>query len=143
MTQNNEREEFEAFVKSDYDHNANLKTENYGIVVYKDDEVESMWMAWQARAQSPISQNEQQPKQIPDGWISVEDRLPTDDRTVICADYGKFKINDYIPAPDEIFGCNFYKGNWLGDAFGDYPYILKVTHWMPLPTAPTNTEVGE
>lgn len=42
------REAFEQFVKSDYDHNANLKTENYETVVYKDDDVEIMWMAWQA-----------------------------------------------------------------------------------------------
>lgn len=47
---------FEDFVKSDYDHNANLKTENYSIVVYKDDEVESMWMAWQAATQARDSE---------------------------------------------------------------------------------------
>lgn len=47
---------FEDFVKSDYDHNANLKTENYSIVVYKDDEVESMWMAWQAATQARESE---------------------------------------------------------------------------------------
>lgn len=47
MNTNQVNQAFEAFVKNEYDKNANLKTENYSQIVYIDDEIELRWMAWQ------------------------------------------------------------------------------------------------
>lgn len=43
------KEQFEKFVKSEYGSDANLKLEPYETsIVYKNDEIDAMWTAWQA-----------------------------------------------------------------------------------------------
>ncbi len=63
-------------------------------------------------------------------WISVEDRLPK--QKVNCIVYYKHAYCD-----DEYWaiGVSFYDGNefHIGLAY-------KVTHWMPLPTPPTEKD---
>lgn len=60
---------------------------------------------------------------LPDGWVSVEDRLPDDDCKVIAPTWVTMSGKQMI----EIIG---YRG---GSGEFDYP----IKHWMPLPAAPT------
>lgn len=145
MTQNNEREAFEKWFKTWMPETYSQHINNEDIEATR--QYHSAWLAWKARAQS---QNEQ-PKQIPDGWISVDDRLPKKYTEVLvypqpneyslCASYGKFKSK-------QIDDGWFYGEYEAG--IGHENYACKVTHWIPLPPAPTtsltsetNTEVGE
>lgn len=80
-----------------------------------------------------------------EGWVSVEDRLPENDKTVICASIPDefiklFNSGKYIPATDEIFGACFVWGKWTYEPYGDYESTARVTHWQSLPAAPTDTE---
>ena len=73
-------------------------------------------------------------------WISVDDRLPDGDKTVICADIPYefiklFNIGNYSPATDEIFGACFVQGKWTYEPYGDYESTARVTHWMQPPKA--------
>ena len=75
------------------------------------------------------------PKQaIPEGWISTKDRLP--DQLEL-----KIKLID----GSEIYAWYQSDGDYYWNCGGCEIFIdeSKVTHWMPLPAAPTNTEVGE
>lgn len=56
MNTNQVNQAFEAFVKNEYDQNANLKTEKYNHIVYKDDEIDSLWLAWKAATQASESE---------------------------------------------------------------------------------------
>lgn len=61
-------------------------------------------------------------------WISVKDRLPENDVPVLVY---KDKYNDaYANMETAYFDC----GRWMG-VIGEH-----VTHWMPLPTPPTEKE---
>ena len=112
---------------------------------------------------SPISQNEQQPKQIPDGWVSLEDAKP---EYIENKDYSQNVIGItksgymgifsliYIDNGESDSGWAWAKAN---SVFSDirkteceFDDDYEVTHWMPLPPPPTtsltsetNTEVGE
>ena len=59
-------------------------------------------------------------------WISVEERLPEDDETVLV-----------ITSESEMEVC-FYKTESKGifQRLGGLVLIYNVTHWMPLPEAP-------
>lgn len=145
-----------------------------------------MDIAWNARAKSPISQNEQQeavatvkrvreiypnewfgtmdvdweklkdgdklytspPKQaIPEGWEPIETVPKDGTQVIIKCSGGRVATAFYDDKP-------FVGGRWhvvvpfLGgfgsgtDTFIFFPEDMP-THWMPLPPAPTNTEVGE
>lgn len=69
-------------------------------------------------------------------WISIKDRLPLKNTSVICAlkiDGEKFSWElDYCC---ESFGQD---GFWLNENGGEYEsdYTEYVTHWMPLPDPP-------
>ncbi|OFK85208.1 MULTISPECIES: DUF551 domain-containing protein [unclassified Eikenella] len=78
---------------------------------YAYDHIEFAWRAWQARA----AQSE---------WISVEDRLPEIDTTVlICTERGE--IFSSWASNEEVF--------WFYGEEEDN----RVTHWQPLPAPPT------
>lgn len=56
-------------------------------------------------------------------WISVEDRLPEDDRFYLC-----FGAGD----------ANYMVARWVGDVwFSDDMRGYEFSHWIPLPDPPT------
>lgn len=81
-------------------------------------------------------------KQIPDGWISVKDRLPEVDQ--YCLYYAP--IFEQKNAWSNVW-AGIYDGNGNFSSRSGFLGGQEVTHWMPLPEAPTtsetNTEVGE
>lgn len=66
---------------------------------------------------------------MPDGWISVEDRLPDDERDVLIL-YdrygGEYGIGFY--SAHGMFGPHWVKGGAM--------LVYNVTYWMPLPEPP-------
>ena len=63
--------------------------------------------------------------ELPNSWISVDDRLPDDDRDVLVFDDGFFLTGGY----------NKKEKRW--EASWDWcESIHSVTHWMPLPEPP-------
>jgi len=67
----------------------------------------------------------------PDGWISVKERFPGEDRVLM-----------YCPLlePDEIVAATRYRsGLWVCDD-GQMLGATEPTHWMPLPSRPTGDE---
>lgn len=71
-----------------------------------------------------------QPTANPYEWISIEDRLPEKFTDVLCLypskDYGCNIVVDYMESDRGYFARQFKYG--------------KPTHWMPLPTPPTEKE---
>jgi len=56
-------------------------------------------------------------------WVSVEDRLPEGDRTVLVL----------------VWAGHFEIGTWTGEYWycdRDVERLYRVTHWMPLPEPP-------
>lgn len=72
-------------------------------------------------------------------WISVEDRLPSDESKVLCW-YEYFRYGDYN-CMCQTYGIGFYDmfyKRWSGDAaFG---HKARVLAWMPLPAPPIGKE---
>lgn len=67
---------------------------------------------------------------LPDGWVSVRDRLPKNCVDVLC-----FFINNTLSIHQKVM-CINADGEWQGE--DDFiPRGEDVTHWMPLPAAPT------
>lgn len=57
-------------------------------------------------------------------WISVEERLPEEEKTVLYYD------------GTNVGACNFYHGHFHIIDFYEFDRIEGVTHWMPLPKPP-------
>lgn len=76
-------------------------------------------------------------------WISVKDKLPTQEQTVLVLVYyvtgDDKKFSPYCLAED-ISGAIFWKGEfYLDHPTKDYPCVLEgVTHWIELPKAPVD-----
>ena len=76
-----------------------------------------------------------------DGWISVEDRLPEDEKNVFAILNGKLCIMNYMSYSDS--GITYKVWGYVydsieGDAEYDDNYLP--THWQPLPTPPKNQQ---
>ncbi|EOZ3195992.1 DUF551 domain-containing protein [Yersinia enterocolitica] len=76
-------------------------------------------------AAAPEPQNQQQniPEIIPQGWIKCSDQMPEDD--TLCLGVDEFGV---------IWTMHFDDGEWRADT--GHVDDLKISHWMPLPTAP-------
>lgn len=79
----------------------------------------------------------------PAGWISVKDRLPEEDVPVLACYIGaadSIKEGEYCT--DGI--ANYHNGAWYWwEAYGednDEPVKVKITHWMPLPEPPGDSD---
>ena len=74
-------------------------------------------------ALSQLSEHVQEFHKLEDDWVSVDERLPEDDRNVIV-----FQDNKYIS-----FGWLLRKETWKGSISDE---TIDVTHWQPLPKPP-------
>lgn len=59
-------------------------------------------------------------------WISVEDRLPDSEYTVVLG----------CQSRNSIMGVGRFKDGVFRKGSGAMDYISEVTHWMPLPEPP-------
>jgi hypothetical protein len=72
---------------------------------------------------------QEKPVTLPDGWVSVEDRLPkVNERVLLCTS------NQYICDGYLKIRAVKHKSQRFSDGYGT---VFNVTHWMPLPSAPT------
>ncbi|MDU3156444.1 MAG: DUF551 domain-containing protein [Hafnia alvei] len=81
-----------------------------------------VWLKELQRRRSLSAQPVSEPK-----WISVTDLLP--------AEFGRYLC--YVEEQNDL-GKSHYQWNcsWNGDVFSDSSLTGRVTHWMPLPSAP-------
>ena len=93
-----------------------LKRDNNGNYLYAETFVG--WRIWQAAKRHAAKQ---------DGWISVEQNLPSPDDTVLLRDYGNNMRSGYLDGDAEAFV--YTDGDsWLDDGV--------ITHWKRLPALP-------
>lgn len=87
------------------------------------------------------------PKQIPDGWKPIETVPKDGTQVIIKCSGGRVATAFYDDKPFVGEGWHvvvpFLGG--VGSGTDTFIYFQEdmPTHWMPLPSAPTNTEVGE
>jgi hypothetical protein len=71
-------------------------------------------------------------------WISVDDRLPEDDPSVLCINsVGGISIAKKIALGKELRMTNMDYDDCLCASISS-GWSVDVTHWMPLPSAPIN-----
>ena len=68
---------------------------------------------------------------VPGGFVSVEDKLPTDGQDVIAFDAIKHCV---------FKGGEFLQGYIESDTGHEYEEPVEVTHWMPIPQPPKAQE---
>ena len=168
-----ERREFEVWARNEWPDGSLAGSDIAGAGwYYFDDRANDFWQCWQARAARSATQGTQ-PESAPvsteqagDAWISVEDQLPEKECLaayatpsgkvrLIRAKYArKFQIeaegDDCETEYNEDDDTFYIKEGWLEciDNWGEYSscYVVEgiVTHWMPLPAAPSpnNSPVG-
>ena len=83
------------------------------------------------RDKSPISQKEQQPKQIPDGWIEPQ-------RVKVAID----EFRDLVLNQRGLLAENGMTNDMVNDVLSEFDYYFHDIK-CAVPPAPTNTEVGE
>lgn len=71
----------------------------------------------------------------PNEWVSVEEKLPEVDDSVLVNIIDTFDNRENIVITKYTIGLNL-KMEWLGFEHNSF----KVTHWMPLPAPPTKDE---
>ena len=87
---------------------------------------------------SPVyDTSEESEQRQPDGWISTGDQLPENsDYVLVCIDFD-------APWLARAVCIGWYEdGCWRMKAAGRLDRNSAVTHWMPLPEAPSQTEEG-
>lgn len=67
------------------------------------------------------------------GWISVEDRLPEENKALLVCDISGVTSDEREPEKAFYEGGIFY---WQSIVNYDDGTSLRVTHWMPLPELP-------
>ena len=95
---------------------------------YNHGNVQVAWRGWQARASEES-----------DGWISVEDELPTHNYTVLgfITKYGAMRYkDDYFV--DTVAYFESHK-HWRLNGYDEQPDmgVVTVSHWRPLPSPPS------
>lgn len=75
-----------------------------------------------------------QPTITQSGWVSVEDRLPAENESVLCITNGKPRENITLIATYQIGSWNTTEG-WIIDEWPDWE-DAEVLWWMPLPEPP-------
>lgn len=144
MTQNNEREAFESLMsivlKSDdaYDYLAKYSTPEF-LGQYVNGDVQKAWVKYLENTASPISQNEQQPKQIP--AVTSYDLASEEDETVYWLQ-SDIQKKGWGPFKTEIDAWKYLFGREPSEEeIAEY----KNADWYVgfINTAPANTEVGE
>jgi len=74
---------------------------------------------------------------LPDGWISVEDRLPEIGQGVIAYRPTAQQTSDPTICVTFYRGRGFEREDWQGVVHG-FDCLCHPSHWMPLPAAPKN-----
>lgn len=95
------------------------------INAYIDERVECAWFACLqgyrlAKAQA-----------VPE-WISVKDKLPGFNQSVLSCDGFETCVAEYLESCKNEYGVFFEEGFWINGAASIFE---NVTHWMPLPEA--------
>lgn len=63
-------------------------------------------------------------------WISVKDKLPGFNQSVLCCDGFETCVAEYLESCKNDYGVFFEEGFWINGAASIFE---NVTHWMPLP----------
>lgn len=114
-----EREEFEEYYAKNHVPSIMVgRTFDQRNGYYVRDEVQLMWLGWQAAKGHAAKQ---------DGWIKVEDKLPPTDETVLLLDYRNNMQSGYLDG-DAVAFVYTYGDSWLDDGV--------ITHWKRLPALP-------
>ena len=93
------------------------------------DNINFGWSAWQAATAQAVPE-----------WISVKDKLPGFNQSVLSCDGFETCVAEYLESCKNEYGVFFEEGFWINGAASIFE---NVTHWMPLPEAieaqePTN-----
>ncbi|OCN19431.1 MULTISPECIES: DUF551 domain-containing protein [Serratia] len=100
--------------------------------LFDDDDAQEIWSACRAAmlAQSVSGGYKLNSPEIPDGWVSCEDRMPEEGDVVLVCQEGGI-----------IYCAEMQDGELYPDEFPRVPSEgREITHWMPLPAAPTKGE---
>lgn len=95
-----------------------LKRDSNGNYLYAS--AHNAWTIWQAVKEHAAGQ---------DGWISVEEAIPSPDDTVLLLDSRKNIQSGYLDGDALVF-IYTDTDDWIDDGI--------ITHWQPLPEPPTN-----
>lgn len=77
------------------------------------------WQMWQAANAVAVPE-----------WISVKDKLPGFNQSVLCCDGFETCVAEYLESCKNDYGVFFEEGFWINGAASIFE---NVTHWMPLP----------
>lgn len=85
------------------------------------DNINFGWSAWQAAKAQAVPE-----------WISVKDKLPGFNQSVLSCDGFETCVAEYLESCKNEYGVFFEEGFWINGAASIFE---NVTHWMPLPEA--------
>ncbi|MFH7808818.1 DUF551 domain-containing protein [Acinetobacter sp. BSP-153] len=88
---------------------------------YKYIEINQGWKLWQVATAQAVPE-----------WISVKDKLPGFNQSVLSCDGFETCVAEYLESCKNEYGVFFEEGFWINGAASIFE---NVTHWMPLPEA--------